>query len=132
MRITIPIRKGGKKMRDVPLTAATPDVLIVGAGPVGLALANDLLRRGIRCHIIDRAEHPEQKTNAMAIPQGFCTPLLLKDESETISHVHKLPAEADYRESWLAGPGAGITPSCRNTPRSSRLAQLSTILPSMM
>src|SRR5215471_8278914 len=67
MRITIPIRKGGKKMRDVPLTAATPDVLIVGAGPVGLALANDLLRRGIRCHIIDRADHPEQKTKAMTI-----------------------------------------------------------------
>src|SRR5215471_21724736 len=67
MRITIPIRKGGKKMRDVPLTAATPDVLIVGAGPVGLALANDLLRRGIRCRIIDSAEHPAQQTKAVGI-----------------------------------------------------------------
>ncbi|GLV61086.1 oxygenase [Dictyobacter sp. S3.2.2.5] len=54
-------------MSDGSLTAATPDVLIVGAGPVGLALANDLLRRGIRCHIIDKAEHAEQKTKAMTI-----------------------------------------------------------------
>src|SRR5215471_13813706 len=67
MRITIPIRKGGKKMRDVPLTAATPDVLIVGAGPVGLALANDLLRRGIRCRLIDSAEHAVQQTKAVGI-----------------------------------------------------------------
>ncbi|HEX4205187.1 MAG TPA: FAD-dependent monooxygenase [Ktedonobacteraceae bacterium] len=54
-------------MNDVPLTAATPDVLIVGAGPVGLVLANDLLRRGIRCHIIDREPHAEQKTKAVGI-----------------------------------------------------------------
>ncbi|EFH79947.1 FAD-dependent monooxygenase [Ktedonobacter racemifer] len=54
-------------MSDVPLTAATPDVLIVGAGPVGLALANDLLRRGIRCRIIDSALQAEQKTKAVGI-----------------------------------------------------------------
>jgi hypothetical protein len=31
-------------MSDVSLTIATPDVLIIGAGPVGLALTNDLIR----------------------------------------------------------------------------------------
>jgi 2-polyprenyl-6-methoxyphenol hydroxylase-like FAD-dependent oxidoreductase len=43
------------------------DVLIVGAGPVGLTLANDLLRRDVRCRIIDSAEHPAQKTKALGI-----------------------------------------------------------------
>src|SRR5215469_3969086 len=54
-------------MIDVPPAYATPDVLIVGAGPVGLTLANDLLRRGIRCRIIDSAPQATQKTKALAI-----------------------------------------------------------------
>jgi len=33
-------------------------VLIVGAGPTGLTLAVDLLRRGIACHLIEAAETP--------------------------------------------------------------------------
>ena len=43
------------------------DVLIVGAGPVGLALACDLQRRGIRCRVVDGAEHPAQQTRAVGI-----------------------------------------------------------------
>jgi 2-polyprenyl-6-methoxyphenol hydroxylase-like FAD-dependent oxidoreductase len=43
------------------------DILIVGAGPVGLTLANDLQRRGIRCRLIDSAEHPAQQTKALGI-----------------------------------------------------------------
>lgn len=54
-------------MSDVPVTQATNDVLIVGAGPVGLTLANDLLRRGISCRLIDSAPQAMQKTKALAI-----------------------------------------------------------------
>src|SRR2546428_5933599 len=43
------------------------NVLVVGAGPVGLTLANELLRRGIRCRIIDSAPHATQKTKALGI-----------------------------------------------------------------
>lgn len=34
------------------------DVLIVGGGPVGLTLAMDLGRRGVRCLLIDRRDAP--------------------------------------------------------------------------
>ena len=43
------------------------DVLIVGAGPTGLMLANQLARRGIRFQIIDRHSGPAQQTRAMAV-----------------------------------------------------------------
>lgn len=43
------------------------NVLIVGAGPTGLMLANQLARRGIRFEIIDRHSGPAQQTRAMAV-----------------------------------------------------------------
>jgi 2-polyprenyl-6-methoxyphenol hydroxylase-like FAD-dependent oxidoreductase len=43
------------------------DVLIVGAGPTGLMLANQLARRGVRPVIIDRHSGPAQQTRAMAV-----------------------------------------------------------------
>src|SRR5712664_4197910 len=43
------------------------DVLIVGGGPTGLMLANQLGRRGIHAMIIDRHSGPAQQTRAMAV-----------------------------------------------------------------
>jgi 2-polyprenyl-6-methoxyphenol hydroxylase-like FAD-dependent oxidoreductase len=43
------------------------DVLIVGAGPTGLMLANQLVRRGLRVQIIDRHSGPAQQSRAMAV-----------------------------------------------------------------
>jgi 2-polyprenyl-6-methoxyphenol hydroxylase-like FAD-dependent oxidoreductase len=47
-------------------TAATTDVLIVGAGPVGLALAIELGHRGVRCTVVERNDRvgyaPRAKT----------------------------------------------------------------------
>ena len=43
------------------------DVLIVGAGPTGLMLANQLGRRGVRAMIVDRHSGPAQQTRAMAV-----------------------------------------------------------------
>src|SRR5712691_8191023 len=37
-------------MTDIQIT----DVLVVGAGPVGLSLTSDLTRRGITCRVIDQ------------------------------------------------------------------------------
>jgi len=43
------------------------DVLIVGAGPTGLMLANQLARRGVRSIIIDRHSGPAQQTRAIGV-----------------------------------------------------------------
>jgi 2-polyprenyl-6-methoxyphenol hydroxylase-like FAD-dependent oxidoreductase len=43
------------------------DVLIVGAGPTGLMLANQLARRGVRSMIIDRHAGPALQTRALGV-----------------------------------------------------------------
>src|SRR6266850_6101507 len=43
------------------------DVLIVGAGPTGLMLANQLARRGVRTMIIDRHAGPSLQTRALGV-----------------------------------------------------------------
>src|SRR6266446_3832958 len=48
----------------MPLDA---DVLIVGAGPTGLMLANQLGRRGVRALIVDRHAGPSLQTRALGV-----------------------------------------------------------------
>ncbi|HEV8256497.1 MAG TPA: FAD-dependent monooxygenase [Casimicrobiaceae bacterium] len=43
------------------------DVLVVGAGPTGLMLANQLVRRGVRVLIIDRHAGPSVQTRALGV-----------------------------------------------------------------
>ncbi len=43
------------------------DVLVVGAGPTGLMLANQLARSGVRVMIVDRHSGPAQQSRAMAV-----------------------------------------------------------------
>jgi len=43
------------------------DVLIVGAGPTGLTLACELLRRGVNCRIIDKAASPATTSRALGL-----------------------------------------------------------------
>jgi 2-polyprenyl-6-methoxyphenol hydroxylase-like FAD-dependent oxidoreductase len=44
-----------------------PDVLIVGAGPVGLVAAHELARRGVRVRIIDKLTRPTDESRAIAV-----------------------------------------------------------------
>ncbi len=43
------------------------DVLVVGAGPTGLMLANELARRGVRALIVDRHAGPARETRALGV-----------------------------------------------------------------
>ena len=43
------------------------DVLIVGAGPTGLMLANQLVRQGVRTQVIDRHPGPSLQTRALGV-----------------------------------------------------------------
>ncbi len=43
------------------------DVLVVGAGPTGLMLANQLARRGVRVLIVDRHAGPSLQTRALGV-----------------------------------------------------------------
>jgi NADPH-dependent dioxygenase len=43
-----------------------PQVLVAGAGPVGLTVAHELLRRGVRVRLVDRAAGPAVTSRALA------------------------------------------------------------------
>ncbi len=44
-----------------------PEVVVVGAGPVGLVAASELARRGVRVRIIDKLDKPTDESRAIAI-----------------------------------------------------------------
>ena len=46
---------------------STPDVVIVGAGPTGLILAHELLRRGISIRLLEKRRGPSHTTRAMTV-----------------------------------------------------------------
>jgi 2-polyprenyl-6-methoxyphenol hydroxylase-like FAD-dependent oxidoreductase len=46
---------------------AATDVLIAGAGPVGLTAAVELRRRGVSCRIVDQLREPPQYAKAVGV-----------------------------------------------------------------
>src|SRR5262245_64602844 len=49
----------GSSPRMTPGRFVNTEVIIVGAGPVGLTLAIDLGRRGVRCILLEQKEAPQ-------------------------------------------------------------------------
>src|SRR5271154_1324753 len=48
-------------------TTPNPDVIVVGAGPVGLVAGCDLARRGIRVRVIEKLAQPTDQSRAVAV-----------------------------------------------------------------
>jgi 2-polyprenyl-6-methoxyphenol hydroxylase-like FAD-dependent oxidoreductase len=49
------------------MTDTTCDALIIGAGPVGLTAATELVRLGLKCRIVDRCAAPTDKSKALVM-----------------------------------------------------------------
>ena len=47
------------------MTLLSPDVLIIGAGPVGLTLAAELLRYGVPCRVVEKRTEPATSSRAL-------------------------------------------------------------------
>ncbi|MGQ3892808.1 FAD-dependent monooxygenase [Legionella sp. CNM-4043-24] len=52
---------------DRKMDAKRPDVLVVGAGPVGLFCANELIRQGLTCRILDKKSSLSEHSKALGI-----------------------------------------------------------------
>ena len=81
------------------------DVLIVGAGPTGLMLANQLARRGVRTLIIDRHAGPSQQTRALGV------------QARTLEIYAHLGLVARALELGKRGTGANLWAEGRKTAR---------------
>ncbi len=81
------------------------DVLIVGAGPTGLMLANQLVRRGVRVLIIDRHAGPSLQTRALGV------------QARTLEIYQKLSIVDRALKLGKIGTGANIWAQGRRTAR---------------
>ncbi|HKQ25925.1 MAG TPA: FAD-dependent monooxygenase [Burkholderiales bacterium] len=81
------------------------DVLIVGAGPTGLMLANQLGRRGVRAIIIDRHAGPSLQTRALGV------------QARTMEIYSKLGVVDQALELGKRGTGANIWAQGRKMAR---------------
>lgn len=84
--------------------ARSPQILIVGAGPAGLAAALFLAQRGVQVRIIDAAEQPTRTSKALGVNPR--TLFLLEDTGVT----ERILAEAqDMRSLFLHHNGKPLT-----------------------
>jgi 2-polyprenyl-6-methoxyphenol hydroxylase-like FAD-dependent oxidoreductase len=81
------------------------DVLVVGAGPTGLMLANQLVRRGVRVLLIDRHAGPALQTRALGV------------QARTLEIYAKLGIVERALELGKRGTGANIWAQGRRTAR---------------
>ena len=81
------------------------DVLVVGAGPTGLMLANQLGRRGVRALIVDRHAGPSLETRALGV------------QARTLEIYSKLGIVERALELGKRGTGADIWSNGRKTAR---------------
>jgi len=76
------------------------DVLIVGAGPTGLMLANQLARRGVRVLVVDRHPGPSIQTRALGVQART---LEIYAHLGLAEHALELGRRATGADMWAAG-----------------------------
>jgi 2-polyprenyl-6-methoxyphenol hydroxylase-like FAD-dependent oxidoreductase len=80
------------------------DVLVVGAGPVGLTMGCELARSGIRCRIIDKADAPASTSRALAIfPRTLEMFEMMGMSEQVLKAGHQLNGVAIYNRSGQIG-----------------------------
>jgi len=80
------------------------DVLVVGAGPVGLAMACELARSGVRCRIIDKAAERASTSRALAIfPRTLEMFQMMGMSDSVLKAGHQLNGVAIYNRSGQIG-----------------------------
>lgn len=52
---------------SMAMSECSVDVLVVGAGPVGLTMAAEVVRHGLTCRLIDKAAAPSDKSKALVL-----------------------------------------------------------------
>src|SRR2546422_11608282 len=84
------------------------DVLVVGAGPTGLMLANQLVRRGVRVRIIDRHAGPSLQTRALGVPARR---LEIYSHLGIVDRALEVGKRATGANIWVQGRRAARVPS---------------------
>ena len=88
-------------------TPAQVDVLIVGAGPTGLMLGNQLARRGVRSIIVDRNPGPSIETKALGVQART---LEIYSRLGIVEQALELGARATGANMWVEGRWAARVP----------------------
>jgi len=83
------------------------DVLVVGAGPTGLMLANQLARRGVRILIIDRHAGPSLQTRALGVQART---LEIYSHLGIVDHALELGKRTAGANMWANGRRAARVP----------------------
>src|SRR5437899_109281 len=83
------------------------DVLVAGAGPTGLMLANQLVRRGVRVRIIDRHAGPSLQTRALGVQART---LEIYSHLGTVDRALELGKRATGANIWVQGRRAARVP----------------------
>ncbi len=72
------------------------DILVVGAGPVGLTMAAELARYGVRVRLVDRAPHATETSKALVL------------WSRTLELMDRMGCTRSFLDAGLRAPGASI------------------------
>ena len=81
------------------------DVLVVGAGPVGLMLASELRRHGAACRVVDRAAAPTDRSKAVIL------------HARTIEHLDQLALQEEFIERGVSLRGVSFFQGGRRLAR---------------